>query len=53
MRKIVRKLIPVWKVHEEEAWLNSMADAGWKLCHVRSQPSIAGFEDGESGASAK
>ncbi|MBR0319588.1 MAG: DUF2812 domain-containing protein [Clostridia bacterium] len=34
MRKIVRKLIPVWKVHEEEAWLNSMADAGWKLCHV-------------------
>lgn len=26
---------------------------GWKRCHVRSQPIIAGFEDGESGALAR
>lgn len=34
MRKIVRRFIPIWKVHEEEKWLNDMAAMGWKLCHV-------------------
>lgn len=34
MRKVVRKFIPLWKVEEEEKWLNDMADQGWALISV-------------------
>ena len=34
MRKVVHKIFPIWKVQEEEKWLNEMADAGWCLIAV-------------------